>query len=441
MSHRQDPPRILVSFLGRPRRDQGGQYETVEYRFDDGHRSTTSFFGAAVAEWMLRSAATAPQRWLIIGTPTSAWDQLVDVVLHLAPQEEHRVESWMVQVGDELQAGRIDPARLREFEAAVRPAIGIDLRLEAVESEGDAIFECLLENLPQDGRVVLDITHGFRTMPTHALVSLGALAWLKGIRIDDIFYGERPESNAPHRQASAPREAGPAIAFAKSLAGSAELARATPGLARLRLDDDLGAVADIFEGDGVIAEKLRSTERLKATMQYDRCAPPRGQALGALRARQSQGSIAQSIDAAVIGALERLSTETTAIALRHRAEAALERSDFLRAVALAYESLILRAVELRDLPEKHKATAGNDRYFFVSQDAREECLRQAREADAPRWPDGAGEVAFKRLGHIRNAIMHAGTQLGGHRRPAELSDADKLRGILRWAFAFCDYLR
>lgn len=433
--------RILVSFLGRPRRDQGGQYETVEYRFDDGHRSTTSFFGAAVAEWMLRSAATAPQRWLIIGTPTSAWDQLVDVVLHLAPARQHLVESWMVQVEGELRTGGIHPARLREFEVAVGPAIGIDLRLQAVESEGDAIFACLLENLPEDGRVVLDITHGFRTMPTHALVSLGALAWLRGIRIDDILYGERPESNAPPRQGAAPREAGPANAFAKSLAGSAELARATPGLARLRLDDDLDAVADIFEGDGVIAEKLRSTERLKTIMQYDRCALPRGQAVGALRARQSQGSIAKSIDAAVIGPLERLSTETTAVALRHRAEAALERSDFLRAVALAYESLILRAVELRDLRTAHKATARDDLYSIVSRDAKDECQRQAREHDAPAWSGRSAKLAFTKLGHVRNAIMHAGTQLGGHHRPDELNDADKLRGILRWAFAFCDYLR
>jgi len=436
------PTRVLVSFLGKPHREQGGQYRTVEYVFEDGHRSTTSFFGAAAAEWLLRTPERAPHQWLILGTPTSAWDQLSDVVLHLCPEEQHRIDGWLSEVAKELGTGAIDSARLREFESAIGPCLKFGLRLAAVESEGDAIFACLHEHIPKGGRVVLDITHGFRTMPTHALVSLGALAWLRDVRIDDILYGEMGETARPDDRIRASRAASPPVpSRARSLAGSARLAKATPALARLRLDDDLDAVAETFEGDGNISDQLRQTERLKDMMQFDRCGLPRGQALGALRQRQQGTAIDAAITSAVIESLERLSTDTTAMALRARAEAALERSDFLRAVALAYESLILRAVELRDLREKNKEAAGEDLYSLVSRDAREECLRQAREADAPRWPDGGTESAFKKLGHIRNAIMHAGTQLGGHRRPAELTDANKLRGILQWSFAFCDYLR
>ena len=436
------PTRVLVSFLGRPRREQGGQYQTVEYVFEDGHRSTTSFFGAAAAEWLLRNPERAPHQWLILGTPTSAWDQLSDVVLHLCPEEQHRIDEWLNEVAKELETGAIDSARLREFEDAIEPCLKFGLRLAAVESEGDAIFACLHEHIPKGGRVVLDITHGFRTMPTHALVSLGALAWLRDVRIDDILYGEMGETARPDDRSRASRAASPpAPSRARSLAGTVRLAKATPALARLRLDDDLDALAETFEGDGNISDQLRQTERLKDMMQFDRCGLPRGQALGALRQRQQGTAIDAAFTTAVIESLEQLSTATDAAALRARAQAAFERRDYLRAVALAYEALLLRAVELRDLRTLHKETAGGDLYAAVSQAAREECREQAQAATAPRWAGGSAERAFTRLGQIRNAIMHAGTQLGGHRRPAELEDAKALDGILQWSFEFWDALR
>ncbi len=51
------------------------------------------------------------------------------------------------------------------------------------------IFEVLFEYLPQDGEIIFDITHAFRSIPMLAMVVLHYSKVLKGIRLRGIYYG------------------------------------------------------------------------------------------------------------------------------------------------------------------------------------------------------------------------------------------------------------
>lgn len=442
----------LVSFIGNPQRPKSqvsanprtpaalAEYETTPYRFEDGFETSTLFFGWAALLHLRHRArienrpAISPSRWLVVGTPSSAWHMMAEVAIEADADLLERAADWSARTKSAWSLARDDEttsaqattvhALLREFEALATPALATDFRMRAVDDSADAIFALLRDEIDDNGRVILDITHGFRTMPLHATLALGALRWLKSIEVDDILYGGiEKRGNRLHA---------PAV----SLGTSARLARATPALAQLSLVDDVGQVAEVLEPvDREIAARLRETQRFESLMQFSSSSGPRGQAIGRLRKLREvvpqAGEIVHSIADTVQETLASLNAGTDSQGLRNRAERALERGDYMRAISLANEMLLLRAVELR-------ALKGN--YTQLNDAARDEVYRLSDLAAAPRTERANAHSNFTTLNYLRNAVMHPDGGITDMNAPRETRNADDMRSLLRWSLNFYDFL-
>jgi CRISPR-associated Csx2 family protein len=235
-------PRTLVSFLGRFQRPDGSGYQREAYRFGpDGPLVESEFFGGAA--WQrLRQLPDPPTQWVILGTPTSSWDCLFAIFSDNLPAG---LTEWSDQAAREIAVGGITQDTLDAF-SAFAPHLDVPvLRLRIMPMESDAAFVALHQVLDKDARVVLDITHAFRALPALALLALGGLRWVKGVRIDDVLYGNLEGS---------PRDEAKDVI---SLQGAARVAELAPSLARVVLVDDFEEAEKVCRELGIGTEQER----------------------------------------------------------------------------------------------------------------------------------------------------------------------------------------
>jgi len=456
----------LVSFIGNPSRSRataaaaptpGGvaattadgprtpasiaEYESTPYRFEDGFVVHTLFFGWAALQHLRHRASVerrpelSPARWLVIGTPSSAWHMMAEVAIDASEAIFDAAAEWSARARASWQSARdrqtpaADAAELRalldEFSRLFAPCLATDLRMRAIDDDADQIFASLRDEIDEGGRVILDVTHGFRTMPIHATIALGSLRWLKSIEVADVLYGGiEKKGSAPHA---------PAV----SLGASARLARTTPALAQLALVDDVGHAAEAIEPiDPGAAARLREMQRYESLMQFGRAAGPRGQAIGRLGQlldhRKPVDEVTRTVAASLVRTLESLAAGTGSFGLRNRAERAIGHRDFMRAIGLANEMLLLKAVELRGL---------HGSYDRLNTEARSEVYRQADLADAPRIASFSARSNYTTLNHLRNAVMHPDGGIADLSAPRAINSTDEMLVLLAWSLRFYDFLR
>jgi CRISPR-associated Csx2 family protein len=411
----------LITFIGRTEANRG--YRFTPYRFDNGTTIESKLFAAAALMW-LQQTNRKPSRLIVIGTPSSGWDVLMELVERLAPHLADQALEWALPVSEALSSpARAAPEQsLRDFESRFSEALGLRIELVIAPNEGDGIFAALHDKLQANEQVALDVTHSFRSMPIHALVALGALRWLKGVELSDILYGSLDERDASGGAA------------ARSLGETARLAKATPALAQLALADDVGGMADTF-GSQELGNRLAETQRLESLMQFSKAAGPRGQAIGLLRridaTDSGAGPIKRTVAKRVCDTLSALNAGSGSNGLRNRTERALARDDFMRAVGMANEMLLLKAIELRHF------TGSYDQLNGLSRD---EIYRQADLPGAPCTGRFTARDNFTTLNYLRNAVMHPDGGIADKGVPRVVNSADDMRSLLAWSLSFYDFL-
>lgn len=399
----------LVSFIGRPgkRIDSGGsspagaigmaEYERTLYHFgEDGFSPPPAqFFGWAAFQhlrWKAggqAGAAPAPSRWLVIGTPTSGWQMLSEVALAADEGALDAIASWSDRALQAVEGGGVSRGLLQEFERLLTHSLQAEVRLLAIEDELDVMFSCLNDNLEQGAPVVLDITHGFRTMSVHATLALGALRWIKGIGIQDILYGgleKRVGRDAPS----------PAV----SLAAGARLAEVTPFLADVALTGNLEAAADCAERLGIgtveMREALAQAGILDSLLRVE-------ETESVLRSKvisDEESWLAADGVGGQVGGFLRSSVGVDVPRARGdreflRAQSFFDRRDYLRALLMLCESIHRRAIDHLGLETKLRKSA-EDIEMRESFDA--------LAAPASGLPFSQKDLAILRI--VRNTVVH-----------------------------------
>ncbi len=136
----------IVTFLGT------GDYRPVTYVWDDGRavrRSTTHLFPLALATWL------EPEQVLVLLTAEAERGP------HWATLRDH--------LGDRVQPVPVPPGRS--------------------QAELWQIFEQLAGAVPAGSRLVIDVTHGFRSLPLFAAVAALLLRHLQSVTLERILYG------------------------------------------------------------------------------------------------------------------------------------------------------------------------------------------------------------------------------------------------------------
>jgi len=172
----------LVSFLGKNTSDPTTGYQNVTYLFPNGNESVTPFFGLALAE------EVRPDLVVILGTTGSMWDVLVG---HLA--ESERDEDIWESLMEAAQNTSVDTNLLERARPLVERRLGcpVDLRLIPYgrdSEEQTAILQTIAKAVPK-GRVVMDLTHGFRHLAALGLLSAFFLERMAQLDVVGLYYG------------------------------------------------------------------------------------------------------------------------------------------------------------------------------------------------------------------------------------------------------------
>jgi len=132
---------IILSMLGT------GNYEKLSYSWKDKTSQTTSFFQGALLEW-------CPNAEVLICVTKEAKEKHGSAIQQLMPK-----------------------ARL------------IDIPSGKDEAEYWEIFNTIEQHIPKESKLVLDMTHGFRSLPTLALLAVSFLRAAKAVKLKYVLYG------------------------------------------------------------------------------------------------------------------------------------------------------------------------------------------------------------------------------------------------------------
>jgi CRISPR-associated Csx2 family protein len=190
----------LISFLGVGRKrdphNPRSQYEQTTYRFDPPPSSpgspftrATSLFGLALLDYLTNGLQKNVERWIILGTNASLWSELYRL---LDDSVQNQLEEEYIRIDDHVISKTINPDILTHWENTINQYVADKpkLSLHLIEPfEQERLAEVLLQAVPAKSEVVLDISHGFRHLPTLATHVLTLMRWTHGIRSVSYYSG------------------------------------------------------------------------------------------------------------------------------------------------------------------------------------------------------------------------------------------------------------
>ena len=203
------PRTVLVSFLGKGARATGDQprshlgYRTALYDFTHlgGSVEETSLFGLALLRY-LRSQNQVPNLWLILGSPQSVWDALIEAI---HSEQWSTLENLFQQVENAVKkeeaapssrgSGNLNDTLLQQWGRALSQFLkptqvrcfSVGWSLDRAEQE--RLWQVLQTQSEPNDHLILDITHGFRHQPMLTAFMVMLLNRLKPLSALEFYYG------------------------------------------------------------------------------------------------------------------------------------------------------------------------------------------------------------------------------------------------------------
>ncbi len=189
--------RILITTLGKgqpPRNNPEavhGNYQTAQYRFEDGVSSEpTQFFGLALYHHLVETG-WKPDGIVVLGTSTSMWDAWLESAPELAEHGEFASALYELQKPGSKGVSADDLRRLSDI-LSDHYQVDFDCRLipfGRTQDEQADILRVLDGAVGSGNEVILDVTHGFRHLPMLEMLSSFLLSHVKNVETKSIYYG------------------------------------------------------------------------------------------------------------------------------------------------------------------------------------------------------------------------------------------------------------
>lgn len=188
---------ILVTTLGKANKDKNRRYLSLTYRFPDGFETTCTFFMQALLEYR-RHRQNVPDKVLVLGTPSSMWDAL----LEMTSMED---DDLLGRLLPEVENGMVTSDTLKRLGLALTSLLGVEVVCVLIppgrtQAEQTDILRIIAAQIPDKSSVCFDVTHGYRILPLLELLAVFYLIQTHDAKITEIFYGAadmRDEANPP----------------------------------------------------------------------------------------------------------------------------------------------------------------------------------------------------------------------------------------------------
>lgn len=380
-------PTLLVSFIGKGRRDQSdprGGYKPASYAFppENGHAAPpnpekTSLFAGALLR-RLQALGRRPQRWLVLGSPQSNWDNLENALdpdaLDPFLQKHSRL---FTEIRGRVDQGGLSDEALAPWGQALAEALRLDVSLRIVGAcdtpPSQLALWKALESAARDGDdLVIDITHGLRHMPLLAVSMVMLLRRIRNIGSVVFYYGAY--------------DLGPDLCPVLKLDLPGELVRAAEGIFVEQATGSIAALPDLLPSR--LQDPARQAAFLLGIGRLKR------EDVKELLKKASDSRPQNPIETAALFVLERRLRQATDAdqphhSLLQRAGHSLRDKDYLKCAIFLHEAV--NAAALQHFPSDSKDW--------------ESCLQSSRDKLLSKATPNQ-KNAVHALRKLRNALVH-----------------------------------
>jgi len=401
---------VLVSFLGRDIRATGEQprshlgYRTAQYDFTHlgGSVEETSMFGLALLRH-LRAQNQKPDVWLILGSPQSPWDALIEAVDMEAVDSQQletlnalfqRVEEAVKQEGahpSSKGSGFLTETLLQEW------ARTLTMHLHPTQvhcsligwsynrAEQEQLWKILNEHTKAQDRLILDITHGFRHQPMLTAFTVMLLNRLKRLSAVEFYYGAldmTPKARSHTTQN--------ALTPVLKIDFVNDLIQATEALATYQETGDYEPLVEFaLQGNAKTQVQNLIFEQRVNKPHFSALQP----AITALKGFRASDSLRASLVPPILQEAESLCEGALHQRLVRQADKAMEHDNYLVAVPLLWEAVLSLACQLTG--------SGSPENYQNREKAESVLVEQSN-----RYLTDEERGILRDLREVRNAVVH-----------------------------------
>lgn len=149
---------VLISFLGRSKKEEGN-YRTTVYSLEGKQQPPTAYVGYLLREYY------KPKKMVVLGTAGSMWDNLFEINLDLG-----ELEDQLIQLVDSVERQAVAQSQLTELAPLLGKALGCEVELTIIpaarnQQEQIQVLQSIADATFGAEKLTLDVTHGFRHLP------------------------------------------------------------------------------------------------------------------------------------------------------------------------------------------------------------------------------------------------------------------------------------
>ena len=316
----------LISLIGKSKADPQTGYRKAHYGFEPGFSRTVSFFGLALLDY------AKPERLILAGTAGSMWDVFFE--------HQHTDDETALALMDAVEKEAVTAQMLAIHEQRLSEKLGIPVQCLLIsyardEAEQTTILTDLADHLEPGEKIILDVTHGFRHLPMLALVAARYLARVRGVQVQEVYYGALEMTDPATQQTPVLR-----------LSAMLHMLDWVDALAVYEHSGNYGVFAPLLQQDGMPAERANL---LAQAAYFERSGNPvqAKQSLSGAHnhVRNHPGPLGQLFKTTLtehIGWFRQGNRADWELALADRY---LARQDYLRTITYLCEAYISRATE------------------------------------------------------------------------------------------------
>lgn len=377
----------LISLLGKGRQNATTGYRKANYQFEDRTTLESAYFGMALAQKI------KADKLILIGTSGSMWDVFFD-------QNGSEDEAVLALV-DAVQSESVSTEMLTQHAERISQKQNIPVQCLVIphartEDEQAQILTTLASAVQPGEDIVLDVTHGFRHLPMLALVAARYLRHVRGVKVQDVYYGALEMTDPANGQT-------PVL----NLGGMLKMLDWVEALAVYESSGNYGVFAPLYKNDGM---EQKRTEMLSQAAYFERSSNPvqaKQSVTGAFKHisehKGTLGTLFSPHLAGHVGWFRHGERPDWELALADRY---MERKDYLRAIIYLFESRISYAAHRN----------GKNFNSYDDRKMEEEALKNDSD--------------FKFLAYLRNAMAHGVRPFNADAKRL-LQDEEKLQDELR----------
>ncbi|MCR5380017.1 MAG: TIGR02221 family CRISPR-associated protein, partial [Lentisphaeria bacterium] len=320
----------------------------VIYRFDKEHEYKGTFFLLALNQFF-NDTKTRIDKIVLLGTNGSMWDALLECT---DLEDRELLETLPIAVQQE----NVSDELLKKLNDALRKSLGIQIICKIIPPGADLNEQAKIlaiiasEILGKKDHVIMDVTHGYRSLPMLELLAIFYLNQALDVKIDGIYYGARDMGKK--------NDSGQFCAPVVRLDFILQMLKWLNALPLVRQGGRYDAIAELLTDQEVIQDTLKKLSLAQHLNQIENAVPEAEHFQELLQHPFADNPSAELFRQPLLNSIHWVTADGLPRQMLLNASIACRQGDYLRSVILVQEarvSMHLKPEDYHNLQLREKA--------------------------------------------------------------------------------------